>query len=378
MRRKALWALAILLSLGAAAAWQTGLLGLRLETGYYSPVFTADGESVIAVRREVSATITGFGYEFFTPPATVRVHRDRFALVSLRASDGRMTVLQRFAASPLEGQKFEAYHGAIFGSPQVHLRWEGNRLQYEIGVTRYATPSSRTFVLRGEGTIPWLPPSGGRGRDEPSSSAWKETYAGMGGDEAQQLYGDAEAIAVPGEEAMPCAVALLRRDTVQVLEQTGVCRRRYRAGITAADLAPISRRAAIERMETIRRTSADLVRQNRAAGLPEGEAILKADKEMERLGYYPKSTTLVAQTTTCDATPLFTISDDEFRFGMFSDIERAVASPGEEVDKSMGDYVIHRDYRTSAALNEYLKAGHTTFVVRARGACWRLTISRPR
>jgi len=106
--------------------------------------------------------------------------------------------------------------------------------------------------------------------------------------------------------------------------------------------------------------------------------MLDAGREMQRLGLYPKPTTLVAARGGCEgASPVFSISDMEFTVGLFPDIEQAIASPGTEVDKSMGDYVTHRDYSTSREINDYLKSGHTSFVVRARGACWRLTIQRP-
>jgi hypothetical protein len=98
---------------------------------------------------------------------------------------------------------------------------------------------------------------------------------------------------------------------------------------------------------------------------------------MQRLGFYPKSTMLVAREAGCEvASPLFRISDDEFRFGIFQDIEQAIAAPGQEVDKS-GTYVIHRDYATSKAINDYLAEEHSTFFVHARGRCWQLTIDRP-
>jgi len=62
--------------------------------------------------------------------------------------------------------------------------------------------------------------------------------------------------------------------------------------------------------------------------------------------------------------------------GLFPDIERAVARPGQPVKKSMGAYVTHRDYSTSRQINEYLDARHPSFTVRAQGTCWLLAIDR--
>ena len=53
--------------------------------------------------------------------------------------------------------------------------------------------------------------------------------------------------------------------------------------------------------------------------------MLDAGEEMSRLGLFPKTTKLVAQNIGCEASsPLFRISTDEFRAGLFPDIEKAL------------------------------------------------------
>ena len=59
--------------------------------------------------------------------------------------------------------------------------------------------------------------------------------------------------------------------------------------------------------------------------------------------------------------------------GVFPDIEKAIASPGTEIDKS-GRYIVHRDYTTSARLNAWLDGGAREFVVRFRGATYRIEV----
>src|SRR4029079_19512264 len=72
--------------------------------------------------------------------------------------------------------------------------------------------------------------------------------------------------------------------------------------------------------------------------------------------------------------PGFHISDQEFRVGLFQDIEHAIAHPGEEADFN-GSYVTHRDYHTSRLLNDFLAdRAHREFLVDGRGGCWRLRI----
>jgi hypothetical protein len=360
----------VLLIAVAALAWRSGIVSAPHETGYFAPLFSPDGRSVFAIAREVRAIVTGFGAEFFTPPATVRIRRDRFRLVRFDVSGATITTVEELPPSPLEGARIEAYHGAIFGVPHAHLRWaDAEHLEYEIAVTRHDSPLSRTFVARKV----WNPAA----RAYATPPPWQEGTTQMAaGDEPQRLRGDYEAIAVPGIEMMPCAIALLDRKSAEALTlvETPACRRKYSSGISVAVLEPLSRRAEIERMEKIKSTYADLVARGRQSGLSEGQAMLDAGKAMQRLGLYPKTPTLVAERAGCDATPLFAISDAEFTYGLFPDIEAAIARPGVEVDKSMGAYITHRDYTTSRQINEHLDAGHTTVVIRARGACWRLTV----
>ena len=350
-----------------------GMLAMHAQSGYFSPVFAPDGQSVFVVRRDVRAAVLGLGYEFWTPPATVWVLRDRFALVNIGLKDGRITVVKNFGASPLEGRRMQAYHGAIYGEVHAHLRWaDAAHLDYEIGVTRADTPLSRTFVVRQV----WNPAT----RTLAATTPWQETSTGMAGDEAAQLSGDLEVIAVPGNELMPCAVVVLRTTSdARPLVQTARCRAKYPSGFSQAVLAPFSRRADIERSETIERTYADLVARGRDAGLSEGDAMLKANKQMERLGFFPKSPTIVAHRVPCgEGTPLFRITDMEFRVGLFQDIANAIEHPDEEVDKESGNYIIHRDFDTSRQLNAFLENRNaTTFYVEGHGGCWRMSINRP-
>jgi len=370
--RTATAAIAALAFVALLAVVALGLADAPRETGYLGPVFAADGQSIFVIRRNVSGVVLGFGREFFTPPASVRIRSDRFALVNVRLADGRLTVDETFPASPLEGARFGAYHGAILGEAHGHLRWaDSSHLDYELAVTRPDSPSAHTFVSR-------------RVWDAQKQSAttvgpWLAGSTGMAGDEPQQLAGDLEVIAPPGGEGMGCAIVVYRKGDAagRALVETRGCRQKYPSGYTAEILKPMIRREAIERGELIRRTYANLVDRNRTAGKPEGQAMLDANDEMSRLGLYPKPTTIVASREECPpGAPFFDIVDDQFKVGLFPDIEAAVASPGRPVHKSIGAYITHRDYTTSQRINDYLSAGHDTFYVRAHGACWRLTIDR--
>src|SRR4029450_11245339 len=112
------------------------------QRGYLAAVFARDGQSIYAIEREVSATVLGLGYEFWTPPAKVRIHRDRFRLINLRLTDGHVSSVQEFPQSPLEGSSISAYHGAIFGVARGFLRWaDDSHLEYTMSGRRGGTHS---------------------------------------------------------------------------------------------------------------------------------------------------------------------------------------------------------------------------------------------
>jgi len=268
------------------------------------------------------------------------------------------------------------------GSTSAHLRWEKTLLKFEVSVTRHDQPLSRTFTLRGA----WDPAT----QRLAMKPEWQEGPAVSGGLEPEQLSGPLEVMAVPGDEGFPCAIVTADRDTAAVRTQlaTSRCRSKYRGTITRTDIAPLEHRTEIERAVTIARTYRELVAKGVASGETEGAAMLKANKAMERLGYFPRSPTLTATPEPCPSNGgvgsrdgggegVFDISEEEFKVGLFQDIEAALARPGEEVDKSTGNYILHSSFDTSRRLNEYLASrDRTTFVVRRGAMCWRMEIRR--
>jgi len=135
--------------------------------------------------------------------------------------------------------------------------------------------------------------------------------------------------------------------------------------VATADLKDYAHRDQLERSRTIRETYASTIAALQAQGLPEGEAMLRANDEMEKKGYFPKTprVTVTKIETIPEGVKVFEISNDEFRFGLFPDIEKALAKPGAEVHFD-GRYITHRDFDTSRKLNEYLAAGNKSFIVK--------------
>ena len=140
----------------------------------------------------------------------------------------------------------------------------------------------------------------------------------------------------------------------------------------------------MERDQTVRRVYKELLDKYKAMGMGDNQAGLRAGKDMQQLGYFPKSTMIVARRLSraeaarnVDNDALFKIAKGEMESGVFHDIEQAIARPGEEIDHNMGGYHIHRDYSNSARLNKFLNTRPMRFYVEYLGETYELTIKRP-
>jgi hypothetical protein len=363
------------------AAGALGLIGTAAlvascytaEVGYYSPQFTPDGTAVVVIVRDARAFVAGFGFETFTPPARSIITHDRFSVVRFRLTDGHGEVVTRLPASPLEGETIQTYRPRVHGSASAHLRWATpEALEYEVAVTIPRQPSSDMHVIRHR----W-DPSTSQWKD---SAGWERGSSGMGGTERSQLSGPREVVAV-GAGAMSCAVVIVTEGQAMadVLVETPSCRKTHPDGYPVSALQDLLRRGDLERVAHLEETHARLLAEARARGLQEGDAALEAIRGMQRLGLYPKPPTVTATRVAAadSSAPVFAISDEEFRVGLFQDLRAAIDRPGEDVERS-GSYVIHRDFDTSRRLNEYLADKRdATFFVEADGAVWRMEVHRP-
>jgi hypothetical protein len=371
------WAVAVAIATAALAVVAalairvTGAAGVPHETGWLSPIFAPDGRSIYAVRRDVRAIVTGFGYSSLTPPATVRLLRDRIDIVSIRLSDGRVTVVEALPPTPFEGTKMETYHGALFGEARAHLRWaDAAHLDYEIVVVKPEIPQGRSFLARKA----WNPKT----QTSETTPPWTAGWSGAGGIEPQRLAGDLEVIDPPGAEAMGCAVVVLRQGeaAAHAVAGSSACRSKY-ADYAATALAEYSHRADIERTELIRKTRERLIAEEMRQGVPEGQAMLDANDELSRLGFYPRQPMLTAARGACgNPSETFDISDEEITVGLFPDLEKAMASPGKRVHPSAPYHPYYKSFTTTQRINAWLEAGHATFFARIDGECWKVSIEK--
>jgi hypothetical protein len=191
---------------------------------------------------------------------------------------------------------------------------------------------------------------------------WHESGDEAYGYDELPLFGDWEVMVMGGREAYPAAIVTYNHVTsaVRVLVKNRDFHALHPNGVNQKTLEELSKRTYIERQELIKTTHQQLVEQFRAEGVSEGTALLKAGKEMERLGYYPKTPTITArllsqsEEQTLSGTsswPIFAITSEEMRSGIFQDIEQTISDPGTLVDKAFTPYVIHRDYKNEILSN---------------------------
>ena len=361
----------VLIIVSAVVVLACVLIAARREEGVLAPAYSPDGGHIYFVRRSTTGLVLGLGYEIFTPPATVIVTSDRFELCRIQSDGKQLETLLSLPRSPLEGQRFQTYHGGIFIYPQAALRFHESLLEYEIGLSIPRQPTSETHSLRGEWNVATNSAHVAGVWDRRSSSA------APGEDVLHEPW---EVLAVPGREGFPCAIAAHNDQTseLRIVWKTNVCDSRYPAGIRWGDIAEMSRSKDIRRLRHIRSLHEQYLVEARSAGLGEGEALLRAARQLQELGYSPRPAQLVAREIGASerptAQPLIHISDMEFKVGLFPDIEKAMSNPGKAVEKGMGNYLTHRDYTTSRTLNDLLATGTSRFYIERGRTAYEITV----
>lgn len=368
-------ALALLLTIGSTGCSEKPLFGSEAYTGYFAPVFSPDGQSVYYVVRDTRGRINGPGMEFFTPPADVRVDADLFSIHRINLTTGRDQTVALLPDSPLVRREIETYRSRIFTCPMIHLRFSsGGELEYDIAVSVPTRPTSTVWRV-------WRRWNESTGEFE-GSDVWVPAQVQFSGRMEDKLYENRELVTVDGPECFSAAIVMLDHDdkSYEIVLASADLEEEYPDGLNEEIVFAASEREAIVRLLDMRKAYEEAIDRFRAEGLSEGEAMLRANKEMQKLGYYPETPTMMARPATETSRsdmPLFEITDTEFQVGIFPDIDAAIQTPGIKVDKAMGDYVRHRDFDTSEKINEYLDTGATTFLVRARGRVWEISIERP-
>ena len=346
----------------------TRLVTVEGHRGYFAPAWDPAGRHVYFVQRDSFGVTWGFGWEHFSPPANAYLFSDAIRLRRLVRATGEIETLATWEHTPAAGRVLQGYRGRIFQIMSARVDPDDDGADYRIDLRITRVPTSEQYTARGR----WP-------ADGPAPSSMQTGVGGAVGASDQALVAGREVLTLPGRESHPAAIIEIRDDGVyEVLVRNADFAAVYPDGIPTGIIRERSRRAHITRLREFKRVKEGLVARYEAEGLNEGAATLKAYDRMEELGYLRRSPRLVAEALEAPSgnAPVFDISDEEFRVGLFTDIKAAIDAPGAEVKKSIGRYVIHRDFDTSRRLNDWLAGGNTEFVIRSGGRYFRVTLRR--
>ncbi len=345
-----------------------GLIGYQRHTGFFAPVWDADGKGVYYMQRDTSGFIWGLGWEHFTPPASSHVTSDVFSLRHIDSRSGAVQVLETWRDSPLVGRTTKHYRRRIFNTVSASIEPAGTGLDILLKLQIRKVPRSDLWTLKDT----WQ-------QSASSAARWQQKWQAPRGVSDRSLHDGIEVIAVRGRESFPAAIVAVAADGGQrVLLKNDDFDDLYPDGIPDRVIADASWRESIERVRRYKTTRARLVAKHKAAGLSEGEAMLKAGEDMEELGLLPKRPRLVATLVKAlpDGVRAFTIPPDYFTAGLFRDIATAIAEPGKLVDTGTGSYLKYYDDETGPLLKAWRNDGNDRFAIHTGGNTYLLEVRR--
>lgn len=366
------WAAVIVAGIALAGGLALALLGIvtvERHTGFFAPVWDAEGDGIYYIERDSFGLSWGFGWEHFTPPAYSYVAKDEFRLRHLKLDGAEPQTLGHWSQSPVEGRITRHYRGRIFNTVSARVEVSPEGASYVVGMDIPLVPSSEQWSIKGT----WSEATGATG-------GWRKQWAGSTAAPDEVLNGGVEVMTVPGAEAYPAAILAVSADgTVQVLVRNEAFHDLYPDGVPAGLIAERSRRQDIERLREFKRVQGELEARYEGEGLNEGAATLQAYRDMEELGYLPKRPRLVAAPV--EDVPagvrVFEIPADYFVVGLFQDIAAAIAAPGTEVETDTGTYLQYYDDELGPRLRQWREEGNDRFAVRTGGRTYVLSVSRP-
>lgn len=330
----------------------------------HSPVFGNGGKEIYFLSRTASGISWGPGIEFFTPPAKIVFLRDRFSLMSMDISTNKTRLLYEWEA-PHEKSPREQYRNRLFGYPGTELSVKDNKIYFTIGIDiRKDAPNSHVNEwLVGYYDI--------NGKHAVETKKWEQSNEMPDQWPDDILSGDYEVINYKNKAILLSEGKTGKLDVMIAADD-------FRPeDIGNIQLEEYSHRKDIERVRTLNETNKRLVDQFRKEGLHEGEAMLKAGDELEKMGLYPKTPkiTAIVVAKPGEDYAAFPISREEFLYGLFPDIEKAIKDTGVEI-RFWGNYIKHRDFDTSKQINEYLATGNKHFYVITGDKTYLMTITR--
>lgn len=353
------------LVLGAIAiigvfGYVVGLYSYERHIGFFAPVWDKTGKTVFVLRRTTSGFVWGLGWEFFTPPASSYVASDSFELLRVTPGQHDSEVLARWSGSPLVGRVTQHYRGRIFNYISARLDPSQNDIRVRVRMSIPRIPSSEVWSVD---TV-WKP-------QDAFHANWVEGSPGGLARSEATLTAGREVLTVLGKEGFGAAVVIVDADgSHSILIKNGDFDALYPNGVAPKLIAERSIRKQIESVRDFRKVQAELVKRFMSEeGLREGDAILRAYDEMEKLGYLPRKPRITATLVPNlpGNVPVFDIPRLYLDAGLFQDIAKAIRSPGTAVKTGLGTYLKYEDDDFGLRLKTFREAGGNRFGVRIDG-----------
>lgn len=334
----------------------------------HSPIFSNGGSNIYFISRRTSGISWGPGIEFFTPPAKVIFLSDRFQLNSIDIKTKGIKILHTWKI-PHDSEPKLQYRNWLFGVPGTELIIMGGKIHFKIGLDVFK--DNVPYAKYNEWLVGYYDIEN---NITVETKHWEQSSEMPNQWPEEILFGDLEvmnyknkAILIHNSKTNDINVLLKANTEASVSDEF----------VKTINLSELSYRKQLERLRILRETNASLIERFKKEGYPEIEAHLRAGDELEKMGLYPKSPKIKAKSVAKAGGDfvIFKITKEEFAFGLFPDIEKALQKEGEEIH-FWGNYIRHRDYDTSDKINAYLSKGHSSFYVMTDGRAYLLTIER--
>lgn len=346
LRRILLVLLVILLVIAGLMA--AGLIRYEQQRGFFAPAWGPD-DAVYFIQRDARGLMFGIDWQWLDTPSLTWVWADRISVRRLDPVTGDSRALRTWNDTPVAGQLINAPPTSPFGILLAKLNTSGG-LNFSVNVS---VPRDETYT-------------------DAEVRRQQILFNGRADNILHRMH---EVIAVPGRGLFPAAIiTTIDNQDYEILLKNAEFDDLYPEGIPPALLDDLSRRDNVAMQDRVLKKRAALIERYQRRGLDRAEAIRRADTDLAAEGYSVLEPQLVAieiEAPQADER-IFDLGPDELRAGHFGDIAAAIEQPGKPVPKAAAPY--QADSAAAGALNDWLRAGATSWVVKSGEQYYRLLI----
>lgn len=325
-----------------------GLIRYEHQRGFFAPAWGPDG-AVYFIERESSGLLFGIDWRLLDSPNLTWVLDDRVSIQRLDPDSGNVRSLRSWEDTPVANRVIFTPRNSAFGVLLATLNTSSG-LNFTVNISVPDQPSSSDSDLKRQ----------------------QQLFTGRADNVLSRMR---ELISVPGEAFYPAAiVTTINNEDYEILLKNSEFNRLYHDGIPAALLDDLSRRDAVTKQQRIIEKRNALIRGYERQGLDHAEAVRRADRDLEAEGYQVLEPRLIAIRIQQPepGERVFSLTDEAFSSGFFSDIQAAIEQPGLPVTKNEQPY--QADTPVAAELNQWLDSGAVSWVIRTDSGYYRLLV----